>query len=518
MRRFICAVLLFIFALPLAAAEKSAELTPVQFYNEKANALSITQPVLRTMKLLALLEKCPSRADELYFVLNDNLKQTKFPPQISAISRQLLDKNPGNLTINLLLYQAYGETDVLIEKWKKMLLTCPVENLSVLQEKAVLIASDIISKHFADRSQCRENRDFFFRMFDRFNAVESNPRFRTLMLFTALDYYRQCIWEYDCISPNGNFWKKLPAEGDKMLYLEARRKLFELEKEIQFPLSLELLRFYNRHYIDRAADYAKNFLASQEEKIIELLLSTAEISGDRQLFDHCINYLTDSKNEAKYAPLMPLIAVYYASKFQDYTLLEKYASPEEIGFIKAVKNKNFPAAKSRAENLLKSGKITCHAAIRTMVELVWQTKDKQLLKQIFDLLEKNPKLLNAENANSVAYTAAVLDIELEKAEKFSRLAFKQLPDSHAVIDTLAYILYRRKNFAEAHKLITAAEKMLSPGDSCAPLYLHAAEIELAHTKDKTKAKYFFNRALLASRDDDEEFDHKRAAELREILK
>ena len=73
MRRFICAVLLFIFALPLAAAEKSAELTPVQFYNEKANALSITQPVLRTMKLLALLEKCPSRADELYHVLNDNL-------------------------------------------------------------------------------------------------------------------------------------------------------------------------------------------------------------------------------------------------------------------------------------------------------------------------------------------------------------------------------------------------------------------------------------------------------------
>ena len=215
---------------------------------------------------------------------------------------------------------------------------------------------------------------------------------------------------------------------------------------------------------------------------------------------------------------MPLIAVYYASNFQDYTLLEKYASQEEIGFIKAVKNKNFPAAKSRAENLLKSGKIACHAAIRTMVELVWQTKDKQLLKQIFDLLEKNPKLLNAENANSVAYTAAVLDIELEKAENFSRLAFKQLPDSHAVIDTLAYILYRRKNFAEAHKLITAAEKMLSPGDSCAPLYLHAAEIELAHTKDKIKAKRFFNRALLASRDDDEEFDHKRAAELREILK
>ena len=518
MKYFFSIIFLLTFAVGITAAEKSPELTAAQFYNEKAAALSITQPVLRTMKLLALLEKCPSRADELYTLLKDQLAQTEFPPQIKALALQILEKNPGSPTINYLLYHAYGEAGILIEKWKKMLLLCPTENLTQLQEKVILIASDLVYKHFSGQSRCRENRDFFIKMFDRFNAKQYSTVFRALLLYTAMDFHRQCIWEYDCISPHGKFWKKLPAEGDKMLYLEARRKLFELEKEIQFPLSLELLRFYNRHYIDRAADYAGNFLGSRDEKVIDLLLSTAEISGNRQLFDHCIKFFTDSKNEAKYAPLMPLIAVCYASNFQDYTLLEKYASPEEIGFIKAVKNKNFPTAESSAENLLKSGKITCHAVIRTMVELVWQTKNKQLLKKIFDILETNPKLLNAENANAVAYTAAVLNIELEKAEKFSRIAFEKLPDSHAVVDTLAYTLYRRKNFAEAHKLITDAEKMLSPGDSCAPLYLHAAEIELAHTKDKVKAKHFFNRALLASRDNDEEFDYDRAAELREILK
>ena len=69
-----------------------------------------------------------------------------------------------------------------------------------------------------------------------------------------------------------------------------------------------------------------------------------------------------------------------------------------------------------------------------------------------------------------------------------------------------------------NSIISAAEKLLTPGDACAPLYLHAAEIELANSKDKTKAKRFFNRAQLASRDNDEEFDYDRAAELREILK
>ena len=170
MRYFFSIISLFIFSVCLTAAEKSPELTAAQFYNEKAAALSITQPVLRTMKLLALLEKCPSRADELYTLLKDQLAQTEFPPQIKALALQILEKNPGSPTINYLLYQAYDEAGVLIEKWKKMLLLCPTENLTQLQEKVIQIASDLVYKHFSGQSRCRENRDFFIKMFDRFNA------------------------------------------------------------------------------------------------------------------------------------------------------------------------------------------------------------------------------------------------------------------------------------------------------------------------------------------------------------
>lgn len=518
MKYFFSIIFLFTFTAGITAAEKSPELTAAQFYNEKAAALSITQPVLRTMKLLALLEKCPSRAGELYTLLKDHLAQTEFPPQIKALAQQILDKNPGDLTINLLLFQVYGETETLIKKWQQMLLLCPAENLTSLQERAILIASDIILKHFAARSECRENRGFFIKFFDRFNAKKCTPRFRMLLLKNMLDYYRRSIWEYDCIAPHGKFWKKLPAEGDKMLYLEALNELESLEKVLEYPLSLNLLRFYNSHNHPRAVQYAKNFLVSNDKYIIDAIFSSAQTFNDRELLDHCIKFFTAGKDSSNYESIMPVIANYYASQFKDYELLKKYAAPPEVDFIRNFHDKKYAAAQAGAEKLLAVGNITYPPAIRTMVELVWQTKDKQLLKQIFAALEKNPKLINAENANSVAYTAAVLNIELEKAEKFSRLSFKQLPDSYAIMDTLAYILYRRKNFAEAHKLITAAEKMLSPGDACAPLYLHAAEIELAHTRDKVKAKHFLNRAMLASRDNDEEFDYDRAAGLREILK
>ena len=252
MKYFFSIIFLFVFSSGLPAAEKSPELTAAQFYSEKAAVLSINQPILRTMKLLMLLEQCPSRADELYDLLNDHLGQTKFPPQIKALALQILEKNPENLTINLLLYQAYGEPETLIKKWQQLLLFCPTENLTFLQERVILIASDIIFKHFASRSKSNENRDFFIRFFNRFDAKKCDPRFRILLLEVAMDFYRQCIWEYDCIAPYGKFWKKLPAEGNKMLYLEAENELEALEKIIEYPLSLKLLRFYTSHHHPRA--------------------------------------------------------------------------------------------------------------------------------------------------------------------------------------------------------------------------------------------------------------------------
>ena len=229
-----------------------------------------------------------------------------------------------------------------IKKWQQLLLLCPAENITSLQERAILIASDIVFKHFAANSECNKNRDFFIRFFDRFDAGKCNPRFRLLLLEIALDYYRQCIWEYDCIAPNGKFWKKLPVEGHKMIYLEVMSEVESLEKVVEYPLSLKLLRLYTSHNHPRAVQYARNFLASKDKNIIDALFFTAQTFNDRKIFDHCINNFTTGKDSSKYAPIMPLVADFYASKFKSYGLLEKYAPPMEVDLIRNVREKNLP--------------------------------------------------------------------------------------------------------------------------------------------------------------------------------
>ena len=518
MRYFFSIISLFIFSVCLTAAEKSPELTAAQFYNEKAAALSITQPALRMMKLLALLEKCPSRAGELHSLINAALEQNKMTPQIKALSLEILKKNPGNLLINLLLNRAYGKLDTRIEKFQETLLGCKTENLSEQEEQALLIMATILLEYHSSLRQCDQRKEFFLKFFDRFKNVKADPRFRTLFLSCALDFYRQCIWETGCIVPGGKVWEKLPATGIKKHYLDAVAELETLEKVLEFPISLELFKLYNRHNLPRAAVYGRRFLTSRSPLVTDALFTTAQNNRDRELFDYCINCFAAQKKKSANDILMPLIAVRYASEFKSYDMLQKFASPAEVEIFKSLHAKKHADALPRAKELLSSGKITLPSTIRAMVELVWETKDKALCKEIISTLEKTPALLTAENANAVAYTAAVLNIELDKAEKLARIALKQLPSSFAVMDTLAYTLYRKQQFAEAHKLITDAEKLLSPGDACAVLYLHAAEIELAHTKDKTAAKKWLGRGFLAARDNDEEFDYARAAQLQEILK
>ena len=517
MKHFILCTLLLASIGSAITLKAQAEPDALRFYNEKASAIAIGQPALRTMKLLALLEKFPSRAEELHALINAALNKGEMTPQIKALSLEIMKKNPGNILINLLLNRAYGTLDTRIEKFQETLLCCNTENLSDEEEQAVLIASTIVQEYHSSLRQCNQQKDFFLKFFDRFNTVKSG-RFRMLMLSNALNYYSQCIWETDCISPVGKFWKKLPEEGCKMLYNEALNELKTLEASLEFPLSHELLQLYNRHNPSRAAIYGRRFLASRSPKVADALFTAAQNNHDRELFDHCIKFFAARKKKSENDILMPLIAVRYASEFKSYDMLQKFASAVEVEFFKALHAKKYSDALPRAKELLVSGKITLPATLRAMVELVWETKDKALCKEIIAALERTPALLTAENANAVAYTAAVLNIELDKAEKLARLALKQLPDSFAVMDTLAHILYKKQQFAEAHKLITEAEKLLSPGDACAVLYLHAAEIELAHTKDKTAAKKWLNRSTLASRDNDDEFDYERAAQLQEILK
>ena len=211
-------------------------------------------------------------------------------------------------------------------------------------------------------------------------------------------------------------------------------------------------------------------------------------------------------------------AILYAQQFQRFDQLEQIIPQPEAALIKQISLKDFKAAAITAGKIIDSDKITLPDTVNYIVDIIWQTKNRSLLEKLWKAAEKNPKkLLAPTQANSIAYAAAVLDLNLDKAEKLSLHTVQQNPNS-AILDTYAYILYKQKKFDAAHKFITLAIADITPGENCAPIYLHAAEIELAHTKNKSRAAWFLDRAFKCAKEKNSEFDTVRAAELQEILK
>ena len=211
-------------------------------------------------------------------------------------------------------------------------------------------------------------------------------------------------------------------------------------------------------------------------------------------------------------------ALLYAHKFQRFDLLDKFIPQPEATLVKQISLKDFKNAAATANKIIDSDKITLPDTVNYIIDAIWITRDRNLLAKLWKAAEKNPeKLLQPTQANSIAYVAAILDVDLDKAEKLSLGAIKRNSTS-ALLDTYAYILYKQKKFDAAHKFINLAVADIIPGENCAPIYLHAAEIEFASTKNKSRAARFLDRAFKCAKENNSEFDSTRAAELQEILK
>ena len=112
---------------------------------------------------------------------------------------------------------------------------------------------------------------------------------------------------------------------------------------------------------------------------------------------------------------------------------------------------------------------------------------------------------------------AVQGIELDQAEKLLKSALNAEPKNPAYLDSMAYLLYRKKQFKQARSFIRLALKFANPAESQSTILLHAAEIELAATKNKDAAREYLRKAKLAAKSEDSEFDYARAGELTQEL-
>jgi len=119
--------------------------------------------------------------------------------------------------------------------------------------------------------------------------------------------------------------------------------------------------------------------------------------------------------------------------------------------------------------------------------------DLELLKSYEKALVNSDYLKNPNNANTLAYLKAVLNYDLDDAERLASFAVLQ-ENNAAFWDTLAWIYYQQKKYDKAKECIQKAfnGKDIQLGENV--INEHAGDI-FAAAGDKAKAKEYYQRAL-----------------------
>lgn len=123
------------------------------------------------------------------------------------------------------------------------------------------------------------------------------------------------------------------------------------------------------------------------------------------------------------------------------------------------------------------------------VELDRQNKKDEALSIMEYIVSKSPN--NPHALNYVGYTLAEQNRELDRALRLIRRALSLYPDSYHIIDSLAWVYYRQKNYPAAWEAI---RKALSINERESTLWEHYGDIARAMGK-KNEARKGYSKAL-----------------------
>lgn len=115
--------------------------------------------------------------------------------------------------------------------------------------------------------------------------------------------------------------------------------------------------------------------------------------------------------------------------------------------------------------------------------------ERQFVNEMVLKAEGHPEL-----QNYLGYTWADRGIKLDQAEKYIRSALKADPENYAYLDSLAWVLYRKKALPEAKKIILEAIKKCQDRFSVGVLLDHAGDI-FAALGEKDKACEYWQKAV-----------------------
>lgn len=100
---------------------------------------------------------------------------------------------------------------------------------------------------------------------------------------------------------------------------------------------------------------------------------------------------------------------------------------------------------------------------------------------VFRMGEKflTPYIKSPSVANSIGYVSAVLNIDLPRARKLLNHALSKSPREMAFLDSMAWVAFKQKNYAEAEKFIKAALEEITPFSGISVALEHAGDIAAA---------------------------------------
>ncbi len=124
--------------------------------------------------------------------------------------------------------------------------------------------------------------------------------------------------------------------------------------------------------------------------------------------------------------------------------------------------------------------------------------------------------LSVDVLNSIAYTAAELGVDFDEAYSILKRVVSVKPENAAYLDSMAYICYRKRLYAQAEKYINLALARVTPETPPAVILDHAGDIAAAQGNFH-KAAMYYKRAIKFG-EKDLSFDYRGAKKKLEKLK
>ncbi len=437
-----------------------------------ARAYWFQQRPLRAAETLEkLLEKDPNNAEALSILTSIYLEQNKLEKAIKVLER-LAKKNPENPVIYLELARVYrkkGDFDQARKYYSKALKLEP-DNLKILLEYG-----DFLEKIGAFKEAQKIYEEALAQNPEQFHLYEA-----LLKLYVNSNEFEKAL---ELI----NKLEELVGERPQLLFRKALL-LMDLNREKEAEKALEKV-------LEKKPDfYAALFylgIAKEKQGLKEEALKIYQkIPPDSEVFPLALRRIAALTRDPQ----------------KVYSLVEKALASQPDNkdlYLLAASIFDQLDACDLGLSLMKKGLSQFSEDLDFMSSyamlLVCTGNDEEVLKVLTPLLKKYPD--DPDLLNFIGYTLADLNRDLDRAEKYIKKALSKKPESGYIIDSLAWVQFRKGKYQEALKNIQKALE-LSPNDPI--IHEHYGDILKALGRPKEACKAYEKALSFAKKKRDRE--------------